>query len=91
MPRLRQVLPDIFFDTSMSHPDVVSLLDVEVREVKLNTGSPCDGHAAMFADWPGDGNYVRQWYILANGKAVAVNEEPNRHWQFPVVDYEEPR
>ena len=91
MPRLREVLPDIFFDTSMSHPDVVSLLDVEVREVKLNTGSPCDGHAAIFADWPGVGNYVRQWYILANGKAVAVDEEPNRRWQFPVVDYEGPR
>ena len=91
MPRLRHVLPDIFFDTSVRHPDAVALLDEEVREVKLNTGSPCDGHAAMFADWPGDGNYVRQWYILANGKAVAVNEEPNRHWQFPVVDYEAPR
>ena len=50
MPRLRQVLPDIFFDTSMSHPDAAALLDIEVREVKLNTGSPCDGHAAMFAN-----------------------------------------
>jgi len=88
MPRLRQVLPDIFFDASSNHPDAAALLDVEVREVKLNTGSPCDGHAAMFADWPGDGKHVRQWYILVNEKAVAVDEVPNAHWQFPVVDYE---
>ena len=91
MPRLRQVLPDVFFDNSMSYPDAVELLDVEVREVKLNTGSPCDGHAEMFADWPGEGNHVRQWYILKNGKAVAIDEKPNTHWQFPVVDYEERR
>ena len=91
MPRLRQVLPDVFFDTPMSYPDTVELLDVEVREVKFNTGSPCDGHAEMFADWPGEGNHVRQWYILKNGKAVAIDEKPNMRWQFPVVDYEEPR
>jgi len=45
----------------------------------------------MFADWPGEGKHVREWYILANGKAVAVDEVPNAHWQFPVADYEELR
>ena len=88
MPQLRQVLPDIFFETAFSHPDVAALLDVEVREIKLNTGSPCDGHAAMFANWPGDNKHVRQWYILENGQAVAVDELPNAHWEFPVIDFE---
>lgn len=86
MPRLKQVLPARFFDEPGDHP-AAAFLGVEVREIKLNTGSPCDGHAAMFADWPGDGRHVRQWYVLANGKAVAVDETPDGPWRYPVVDY----
>ena len=87
MPVLKQVLPEQFFDDPGDQP-AMSLLDVEIREIKLNTGSPCDGHAAMFADWPGEGSYVRQWYILANGKAVAIDEVPDGPWRYPVVEYE---
>ena len=88
MPLLKQVLPEIFFNASQDHKTVVEFLDVPVTALKLNTGSPCDGHAAMFADWPGDDNHVRQWFILANGKAVAINERPTGAWGYPVIDYE---
>lgn len=87
MPVLKQVLPERFFEDPGDQP-AAALLDVEVREIKLNTGSPCDGHAAMFDDWPGEGSHVRQWYILANGKAVAIDEVPGGPWRYPVVDYE---
>ena len=88
MPRLRQVLPESFFDIVTENLDVACLLDVEVEAIKFNNGSPCDGHTAMFATWPGEGNYVRQWFLLVNGKAVAVDEVPNLPWRFPVIDYE---
>lgn len=88
MPLLKQVLPETFFDTAGDHAPAAALLEVPVTAVKLNTGSPCDGHAAMFADWPGDGAHVRQWFILANGKAVGIDEVPDAAWRFPVVDME---
>ncbi len=87
MPLLKQVLPECFFRAREENAAAAALLDVAVTEMKLNTGSPCDGHAAMFADWPGDEAHVRQWFILENGKAVAIDENPDDGWQFPVVDY----
>ena len=88
MPRLRQVLPDGFLDLVHENSDVVALLDVEVETIKLNNGSPCDGHASMFSDWRGKGSHVRQWFVLVNGKAVGVNENPDSPWDFPVMNYE---
>ena len=44
MPRLRQVLPDSFFDVVTENLDVACLLDVEVEAIKFNNGSPCDGY-----------------------------------------------
>ena len=88
MPLLKQVLPKVFFDTKYEHPEAAVLLDEEILALKLNTGSPCSSHDAMFADWPGEGQYVHRWFILANGKAVAVDERPGERWQFPVIDYE---
>ena len=88
MPLLKQVLPEVFFDTKLEYPAVAELLEEEIRAFKLNTGSPCSSHDAMFADWPGEGEYVRQWFILTNGKAVAVDERPGLPWLFPVIDYE---
>ena len=90
MPRLRQVLPDSFFDVVTENLDAACLLDVEVEAIKLNSGSPCDGHTVMFCDWPGEGDYIRQWFLLANGKAVAVDEVPGSPWRFPVIDYKGP-
>ena len=87
MPRLRQVLPDSFLYVASENPDVACLLDVEVEAVQFNSGSPCDSHAAMFSDWPGEGSHVRQWFLLVNGKAVAVDEVPGLPWRFPVIDY----
>ena len=91
MPRLRQVLPGSFLDVAADNPDAASLLDVEVEAIKLNNGSPCDSRAVMFSDWLGEGSHVRQWFLLTNGKAVAVDEVPGSPWQFPVIDYEGPR
>jgi len=88
MPLLRQVLPECFFSSAADHGAVADFLDVAVKEVRLNTGSPCDGHSAMFGDWPGAGANVRQWFILENGKAVAVDEDPDDEWRYPIVDYE---
>jgi len=86
MPLLKQVLPERFFATVSEHAAVAALLEIPVVEVKLNTGSPCDGHAQMFADWPGDGAHVRHWFVLENGKAVAIDENPTGEWQFPITE-----
>ena len=87
MPLLKQVLPSCFFDRT-DPPPAAAFLDVPVKAVKLASGSPCSSHAEMFEDWPGEHAHVRQWFILENGKAVAVDENPENDWDFPVVDYE---
>ena len=87
MPDLRKVLPERFFDGDAdTAPEAAALLDVAVTQVRLNTGSPCDGHAAMFETWPGPEPHVRQWFRLANGNIVAVNEDPDGPWTYPVRD-----
>lgn len=88
MPLLRQVLPNVFFNEVQDNTAILKFLDVQVTGVKFNTGSPCDSHATMFAEWPGDEEHVRRWYILANGKAVAINENPTGAWCYPVIEYE---
>lgn len=91
MPALRQLLPARFFEDSA--PDVAArgLLDVPVVAVKLTTGAPCDGHAELFQPWPGPETHVRQWFLLADGKAVGINEDPAGPWTFPVMDAERPQ
>ena len=88
MPLLKQVLPDCFSDKADQNMSAAALLDVPVKAVKLATGSPCSSHAEMFEEWPGGHANVRQWFILENGKAVAVVESPESDWSFPVVDYQ---
>lgn len=34
--------------------------------------------------WPGAHKNVMVWWKLANGKAVAWNENPGRGWTFPL-------
>ncbi len=81
MPKLRQVLP------AGSGDELHALLDVEVVAVKLNTGAPCSSHDDAFETWPGTGENVRQWFVLENGKAVAIDEASSGAPSFPVVDY----
>jgi hypothetical protein len=81
MPKLKQVLP------AGSGDHLQALLDVEVVAVRLNTGAPCSSHAGPFEAWPGEGDNVRQWFVLENGKAVAIDERPGEVPAFPVVDY----
>ncbi|MEK9752054.1 MAG: hypothetical protein VW338_02430 [Rhodospirillaceae bacterium] len=81
MPKLKQVLP------AGRREELRGLLDVEVVAVRLNTGAPCLSHAGPFEAWPGEGDNVRQWFVLENGKAVAIDERPDGPPVFPVVDY----
>jgi len=49
-----------------------ALLDGDVVEVFLATGSPCDSHAGAFAAWPGAEDDVTRWFRLAGGPAVGI-------------------
>lgn len=71
MPTLRQVLPE-----NAASNTVVDLLDVDVVAVRLNTGAPCSNHVGPFETWPGEGEQVRQWFVLANQRAVGIDEAP---------------
>ncbi len=85
MPKLKQVLP-----AAGAEEGLQSLLDVEVVGVRLNTGAPCTSHAGPFEAWPGEGANVRQWFVLQNGKAVAIDERSDGPPAFPIVDYPSP-
>lgn len=37
--------------------------------------------------WPGKEKNVHSWCVLANGRAVAWNENPARGWSFPLIRY----
>ena len=71
MPILRQVLKD-----QRCYDQVKVLLDTEIIGVRINKGAPCSSHSSIFEMWPGDEAYIHQWFILANGMALAVNEDP---------------
>lgn len=85
MPLLRQVLPERLRQSPEARR-LGALLDQPVKAIKLATGSPCAGKAELFAAWPGDHRHVRQWFLLANGRAVAVDEDPSGEWTCPVID-----
>lgn len=81
MPTLRQVLCNREFK------GLDSFLDSEVLAVKLSVGAPCFSHSGLFETWPGSGENVHQWFVLANGKAVGISEGANGKTKFPVIDY----
>lgn len=81
MPTLRQVLP-----AGADCGDAAAMLDVDVVEVKLNDGAPCASHEGPYALWPGEGCHVHQWYVLANGKAAAVDEPPHQSAVVRIAD-----
>jgi len=49
-----------------------ALLDGDVAEVFLATGTPCESHAGAFAAWPGVERDVTRWFRLTDGLAVGV-------------------
>lgn len=69
---LGDVLPFEFYSEFMDTP-AAKLLDIRV--VATIRTSP----------WVGSHKNVFVWWELANGKAVAWNENPARGWSFPVV------
>ena len=71
LPILRQVLKE-----QPRQDQVEALLDIEVVGVRVNRDAPCSNNSGIFEIWPGDETHIHQWFILANGKALAVNEDP---------------
>jgi hypothetical protein len=82
--RLRQVLPP-----GCCPDGVAPFLDVEVTAVKLNIGSPCGGGGDIFAPWPGSEAHVRQWFVLANRRAVGIEEDPTAERRCLIVEFAE--
>ncbi|MGI9302135.1 MAG: hypothetical protein ACR2RB_05425 [Gammaproteobacteria bacterium] len=85
MPALKDVLPA----TARAKDEIHALHDVAVVAMKLTSGAPCSSHAGLFARWPGAEQYVTKWFILDNGKAVGINEDPHEGVSLPVIDYQE--
>lgn len=67
-----------FYDTPAA-----KLLDIDiVQEYRTSTGVI---ENTQFKPWPGKHKNVHFWVLLANGKAVAWNENPAVGWSFPVI------
>ena len=90
MPKLKQVLPEQFLAGAYDDTPAYALRDAEVIARKLATGAPCDSASkhVLFQTWPGPHEHVSDWFILDNGKAVGVNNDPEKGYSFPVVDYQ---
>jgi kynurenine formamidase len=87
MARLDQVLSQAAPQVSLAASDADGLGGVEVLAVKLGSGAPCSSHEAMFENWPGPEQHVGQWFVLANGKAVGIDDDPDRGPALAVTDY----
>lgn len=88
MPVLKQVLPKEFGEERYRNTPAYELREAKVMAKKLATGAPCSNRSELFEAWPGPHEFVRDWFILDNGKAVGFNEDPVNGWSFPVIDYE---
>ena len=82
LPILRQVLKE-----QPRQDQVEALLDIEVVGVRINRGAPCSSHSGIFEMWPGEEEHIQQWFILANGRAVAVNDDPVKGPNCIVMTY----
>lgn len=87
MARLEQILSQAASQVRLAGSRADGYGAVEVVAVKLGSGAPCSSHAAMFENWPGPEKHVGQWFILANGKAVGVDDDPDRGLILVVADY----
>jgi kynurenine formamidase len=85
--RLAQVLSQAAPQATLAGSSADGYGDVDVVAVKVGTGAPCSSHAAMFEDWPGPERHVGQWFVLANGKAVGIDDDPDGGPILAVVDY----
>ena len=88
MPFVKDVIPSRFLKAPYNLMGAETVLDIVITDTKINNGSPCSGHADIFANWPGDEAFVRQWFVLENGQAMGINETPDGDWTFPVVECE---
>lgn len=70
--KLRDCVPHEFFK-EFTDTRAFKMLDVEVVETVKNK------------PWIGTHKNVYVWWRLANGYAVAWNENPSIGWSFPVV------
>ena len=88
MKKLRDVVPHEFFaefmfttsEWTQKPSPAAKLLDVEVTAEHSTVGAKADNMR-----WPGPQKNVCCWWELANGKAVAWNENVARGWSFPVI------
>ena len=85
MPLLKDVLPPEFMEERFATCEARTLRDTPVAKMKLTTGAPCSSHAELFAAWPGVHAYVEKWFILTDGRAVGINEDPDDGLSFPVI------
>lgn len=54
------------------------VLDLDVVALRLTTGAPCSAHSELFAPWPGPEPHVNRWFMLENGQAVGLVEDPDQ-------------
>ncbi len=79
---LKDAMPHEFVGGEYVDAPALKLRDVAVvAEYRMYGG--------VWKPWPGIHKHVFAWVVLANGKAVGWNENPNRGWSFPVISYEE--
>ncbi len=78
MPKLRDVLERE--GAAARQPPGLDdrLLELDVVGLRLATGAPCASHAELFAPWPGPEAHVGRWFVLENGQAVGLVEDPEK-------------
>ena len=61
------------------------ILDLDVVALRLATGAPCSSHSELFAPWPGPEPHVNRWFMLENGQAVGLVEDPDTGVSVAVI------
>lgn len=74
---LKEHLPHEFMGCEYDKARARKFADVMVTR-KHESGENCE-------PWPGTHKNVFVWFVLENGYAVALNENPSIGWSFPVV------
>ena len=74
MPKLEQVMATEADDAAFRESAAFRLRNENVVAMRLATGAPCAGHAAIFEPWPGPERHVVRWFQLDSGHAVGVTD-----------------